>query len=42
MPVKMRVPKTTVINGIVYVGGGIADDDDDVYLVRLYDPVKDE
>ena len=42
MPVEMWVPKTTVINGRVYVGGGTADDDDDYYLVRTYDPVKDE
>ena len=41
MPVVMSVPKITVINGIVYVGGGEADDDDDKNLVSTYDPVKD-
>ena len=43
MPEGMRLPTTTVINGRVYVGGRISDDDDDdQYLVRTYDPVKDE
>ena len=42
MPVMMRLAMTTLINGRVYVGGGIADDDDDVYLVWAYNPVKDE
>ena len=42
MPVEMKLAKTTVINGRVYVGGGVAGDDDDEYLVRTYNPVKDE
>ena len=38
----LAVAKTTVINGMVYVGGGVAVDDNPQYLVCKYDPVKDE
>ena len=38
----MRVAKATVINGMVYMGGGNAEDDSHRYLVSKYDPVKDE
>ena len=43
MPVEMVAARATVINGMVYVGGGDADDDSShEYLVCKYDPVKDE
>ena len=42
IPVELMVARITVINGIVYVGGGVADNDDDNYLVCTYNPMKDE
>ena len=42
MPYEMILATTTVINGRAYIGGGVAVDDDDDYLVSTYDPVKDE
>ena len=46
MPDVMGLAKTTVINGIVYVGGEVTDDAgknlDDCCLVSTFDPVKDE
>ena len=42
MPVEMTTAMTLVIDGIVYVGGGIAEDDADEYQVCKYDPVKNE
>ena len=38
----MVAARTTVINGMVYVGGWGAEDDSCQYLVCKYDPVKDE
>ena len=44
IPVKMIYAKTSVINGMVYVGGGFIedDDDDDMLRVHKYDSVKNE
>ena len=42
MPIEMVHARTSVIDDIVYVGGGIAEDDDDDYQVCKYDPVKNE
>ena len=42
MPIEMTTAMTLVIDGIVYVGGGIAEDDDDEYQVCKYDPMKNE
>ena len=37
----MSFGKTTVINGKVYYGGGLAGGDDDKYIVYCYDPSQD-
>ena len=39
----MNAGKTAVINGMVYYGGGLTDDDksDHEYIVHCYDPTKD-
>ena len=42
MPVRMWAAKTTVINGMVYVGGKLIDDDGHENLLCKYDPGKDE
>ena len=42
MPMKRVCARTSVISGMVYVGGGSAEDDDDEYQVCKYDPVKNE
>ena len=42
MSVKMTFAKRSVIDGIVYVGGGNIDEDDDMFHVYKYDPVKNE
>ena len=42
IPVERVLAKTTVINGMVYVGGGAAKDSSQHNLVCKYDPVKDE
>ena len=40
MPIVMRQARITVINGIVYVGGGIGGGYDDDHLSSKYHPVK--
>ena len=40
IPIEMTEAMTSVIDGMVYVGGGIAEDDE--YQVCKYDPVKNE
>ena len=42
MPEKIAYAKATVIDGMVYVGGGYNIANDDVYHVYKYDPVKNE
>ncbi|XP_064385456.1 serine/threonine-protein kinase Wnk-like [Halichondria panicea] len=40
-PVKMSYGRAVTINGKVYYGGGICDDDDDEYCVHCYDLPQD-
>ena len=40
-PVKMSSGQAVTINGKVYYGGGICDDNDDLYCVHCYDPPQD-
>ena len=44
LPVKLSQGKATVINGKVYCGGGVTDDNDeeDEYIVYCYDPSQDK
>ena len=41
IPVELNWGKSTVINGKVYCGGGDTARDDDMYIVRCYDPSQD-
>ncbi len=40
-PVKMSFGQAVNINGKVYYGGGVCDDNDDLYCVHCYDPPQD-
>ena len=42
IPVKMRLATTSVIDGMLYVGGGTPGEQDKEYHVCKYDPVKNE
>ena len=42
LPIKVNLVKTTIINGKVYCGGGLTDDDNDKYIVYCYDPSQDK
>ena len=42
IPVKMRLSTTSVMDGMVYVGGGSPEEQDKEYHVCKYDPVKNK
>ena len=39
LPIELSSGITTIINGKVYCGGGVANDDNDEYNVYCYDPM---
>ena len=41
LPIELSSGTTTIINGKVYCGGGVANDDNDEYNVYCYDPSQD-
>ena len=42
LPFATAAGQSTVINGKVYFGGGVTDNDDNRYLVYCYDPTEDQ
>ena len=42
LPIELSYTRTTIINGKVYCGGGLTDDDDNEYIVYCCDPSQDK